>query len=876
MPEGKKAAVPAPKPVREEDLYSAKTHLHQPVPVQETATVSATAQLADAPEGALPSEVRPEIVTWEKLCEAIKASGRSYNMEMIEKAYDLANTAHKGVCRRSGEPYICHPLAVARLVLDLGMDSESIAAALLHDVVEDTPTTLDDLKAAFGEEVALLVDGVTKLTKIQFSNIEELQAENLRKMLLAMSRDVRVMIIKLCDRLHNMRTGDAWPEQKRRDKARETMEVYAPIANRLGILNVKEELEDRSLHYLDPVGYEEISRMLSERAGEEFLAKVSGVIERRLAESGIEGATIKRRVKSIYGIYRKTIMQNKSFDEIYDIYAVRVILDTLAECYSTLGLIHDMYHPLPNRFKDYISTPKPNGYQSLHTTVIGHEGIPFEVQIRTTEMHEIAEYGVAAHWKYKQNGQGAGTEGKYEWVRRLLENQEGADAEEFIHSLKVDMFSDEVFVFTPNGDVQNLPAGATPIDFAYAIHSAVGNRMIGAKVNNRIVTLDGQVINAGGSFTGGSTARSVGVFSRKQELDELRSKLTKLEQKRTEAEKELAARKAEVDNLSAQLAGAEGEGMNAATEHVRANLELERLTKTAAQYDETARSIEAEIAAQQAAVTRNETARTEAEKARTDAEAELAQYTAELAALGESTGSLTAEREKITGELSEKQLQRLADEKDVSLHEAALDGLRSRTGEADARARELQTAIEAAKAKIEANALKIAEMERVRGDNQQKIAAAEETIRSANAARLEKEAAISKLGQDNRALTDERERMSGEMARLAERRTAAETELNDTNSKLWEEYQLTESEARSQCVPFESLTELRRSVTEVRGKIRALGNVNVGAIDEYKEVRERYDFLKAQSDRVSKGKVRADEDDRRAVQRDAGAVHGEL
>ena len=372
---------------------------------------------------------------------------------------------------------------------------------------------------------------------------------------------------------------------------------------------------------------------------------------------------------------------------------------------------------------------------------------------------------------------------------------------------------------------------------------------------NRIVTLDGQVINAGGSFTGGSTARSVGVFSRKQELDELRSKLTKLEQKRTEAEKELAARKAEVDNLSAQLAGAEGEGMNAATEHVRANLELERLTKAAAQYDETARSIEAEIAAQQAAVTRNETARTEAEKARTDAEAELAQYTAELAALGESTGSLTAEREKITGELSEKQLQRLADEKDVGLHEAALEGLRSRTGEADARARELQTAIEAAKAKIEANALKIAEMERVRGDNQQKIAAAEETIRSANAARLEREAAISKLGQDNRALTDERERMSGEMARLAERRTAAETELNDTNSKLWEEYQLTESEARSQCVPFESLTELRRSVTEVRGKIRALGNVNVGAIDEYKEVRERYDFMKAQVTDVEKAKA---------------------
>ena len=431
MPEGKKAAVPAPKPVRDEDLYSAKTHLHQPMPVQETATVSATAQLADAPEGALPSEVRPEIVTWEKLCEAIRASGRSYNMEMIEKAYDLANTAHKGVCRRSGEPYICHPLAVARLVLDLGMDTESIAAALLHDVVEDTPTTLADLTDAFGEEVALLVDGVTKLTKIQFSNIEELQAENLRKMLLAMSRDVRVMIIKLCDRLHNMRTGDAWPEQKRRDKARETMEVYAPIANRLGILNVKEELEDRSLHYLDPVGYEEISRMLSERAGEEFLA-------------------------------------------------------------STLGLIHDMYHPLPNRFKDYISTPKPNGYQSLHTTVIGHEGIPFEVQIRTRKMDEQAEYGVAAHWKYKEGLDGHDKlDERLAWVSQLLENQRvSEDSGNLLHDLKSDLLPEEVFAFTPKGDVINLPTGATCIDFAYAIHSAVGNRMVGCKVNNRMVPID--------------------------------------------------------------------------------------------------------------------------------------------------------------------------------------------------------------------------------------------------------------------------------------------------------------------------------------------------------------------------------------------------
>ena len=486
MPEGKSML----DPVKPEDSYSAKTHLHQPVP--EMATVAATALPADAPEAALPSEVRPEIITWEKLVEAIHASGKAYNMEMIEKAYDLANEAHKGVCRRSGEPYICHPLAVARLVLDLGMDTESIAAALLHDVVEDTPTTLDDLKAAFGEEVALLVDGVTKLTKIQFSNIEELQAENLRKMLLAMSRDVRVMIIKLCDRLHNMRTGDAWPEQKRREKARETMEVYAPIANRLGILNVKEELEDRSLHYLDPVGYNEISKMLSERAGEEFLAGVSGVIERRLEESGIEGATIKRRVKSIYGIYRKTIMQNKSFDEIYDIYAVRIILDTLAECYSTLGLIHDMYHPLPNRFKDYISTPKPNGYQSLHTTVIGHEGIPFEVQIRTRKMDEQAEYGVAAHWKYKEGLDGHDKlDERLAWVSQLLENQRvSEDSGNLLHDLKSDLLPEEVFAFTPKGDVINLPAGATCIDFAYAIHSAVGNRMVGCKVNNRMVPID--------------------------------------------------------------------------------------------------------------------------------------------------------------------------------------------------------------------------------------------------------------------------------------------------------------------------------------------------------------------------------------------------
>ncbi len=371
---------------------------------------------------------------------------------------------------------------------------------------------------------------------------------------------------------------------------------------------------------------------------------------------------------------------------------------------------------------------------------------------------------------------------------------------------------------------------------------------------NRIVTLDGQVINAGGSFTGGSTARSVGVFSRKQELDELRTRLVKLEKKRADAEKELEARKAEVDNLTAQLSGAEAEGMNASSERLRASLELDRLTAAVAQHEENTRSLAAEIEAQQAAVTQNETACAEAEAAQGKAEAELNTYNAELAELGESTGSLTAERERITNELSENQMQRLANEKDIGLHEAALEGLQSRTGEAEARARELNAAIEAAKAKIEANALKIAEIERTRGENKEKIAAAEETIRTANAARMEKEAAVARLGQENRALTDERERMSGEMARLAARRTAAENELNDTNTKLWEEYQLTAGEAKELCVEFESLTELRRSVAEVRGKIRGLGNVNVGAIEEYKEVKERYDFLKAQVTDVEKAK----------------------
>ena len=435
-------------------------------------------------------------ITYDQLKQELVESGRPYDFDMIDRAFALADKAHSAQRRRSGEPYICHPLSVAQILIDLGMDSESIAAALMHDVAEDTDVTIDDIRAKFGPEVALLVDGVTKLTQIKFSNVEDRQAENLRKMLLAMSQDVRVMIIKLSDRLHNMRTGDAWPEQKRRDKALETMEVYAPIAHRLGISNIKEELEDRSLQYLDPVGYKTI-RDLLDKHGDDFLHDVCNTISAHLKENGIENAKIKYRVKSVYGIYRKMYMQNKEFEEIYDIYAVRIILDSVAECYTALGLIHDMYHPLPNRFKDYISTPKPNGYQSLHTTVIGHEALPFEVQIRTWDMDRQAEYGIAAHWKYKEGITGSNDklDERLAWVRQLLESQRSsADATDLLSDIKSDLLPEEVFAFTPRGDVINLPAGATVIDFAYAIHSAVGNRMIGAKVNNRIVPIDHQVV----------------------------------------------------------------------------------------------------------------------------------------------------------------------------------------------------------------------------------------------------------------------------------------------------------------------------------------------------------------------------------------------
>ena len=413
-------------------------------------------------------------------------------------AFTFADSAHKGQLRKSGEPYIIHPLAVAEIVADLELDVDSVIAALLHDCIEDTQATHQDIAKRFGEPVAALVEGVTKLTRVQWTSKEEEQSENLRKMFMAMAQDIRVILIKICDRLHNMRTMEYQSPRKQREKSLETMEIYAPIAHRLGMQKLKWELEDLSLRYLDPVGYKEIEEQLAERssAHEEFLASIQHRIQQRLNQEGIH-CTVYGRVKHIYSIYRKMYAQNKTLDEIFDLYAFRVIVDDIPECYNVLGCIHDMFKPVLGRFKDYIGTPKPNMYQSLHTTVIGREGIPFEVQIRTWEMHQTAEYGIAAHWKYKQGlaNKKLGTEQDFEWVRKLLENQQDTDAEEFVRTLKVDMFADEVFVFTPNGDVVNLPAGATPIDFAYNIHSAVGNHMIGARVNGRMVPYETQLKN---------------------------------------------------------------------------------------------------------------------------------------------------------------------------------------------------------------------------------------------------------------------------------------------------------------------------------------------------------------------------------------------
>ncbi|MBS7359090.1 MAG: bifunctional (p)ppGpp synthetase/guanosine-3',5'-bis(diphosphate) 3'-pyrophosphohydrolase [Oscillospiraceae bacterium] len=435
---------------------------------------------------------------FDELKEQARALYSAEEADVIEKAFKTANERHKGQKRSSGEPYIIHPIAVAKIVLDYGMDYQSVAAAMLHDTVEDTDLTLEDLKKEFGPEITALVDGLTKLGKVplDIKDKEEQQAENVRKMLLAMSEDVRVIIIKLADRLHNVRTLNFVAPQKRRDKAVETLEIYAPIAHRLGIRAIKEELEDKAISYLDPIGYKEIEDNLATRgkSHKAFLESIKKQIEDRVHQV-VPDAKLEGRIKSVHGIYRKMYMQNKSFDEIYDVYAVRIIVDTTIECYDCLGIIHDMFTPIPGRFKDYISTPKPNMYQSLHTTVLGKAGIPFEVQIRTWEMHHTAEYGIAAHWKYKLGINGTEkVEDRLTWIRQLLESQqETDDVKDIVRTIKSDFVPEEVFVFTPKGDVINLPVDSTVIDFAYAIHSAVGNKMVGAKVAGKIVPLDYKV-----------------------------------------------------------------------------------------------------------------------------------------------------------------------------------------------------------------------------------------------------------------------------------------------------------------------------------------------------------------------------------------------
>ena len=434
-----------------------------------------------------------------RLKEKLSENFPKEDIEKIEKAFSIADEAHKDQKRRSGEPYIIHPVAVATILADMGMDTDSICAALLHDVVEDTPTTAKEIRDMFGEDVECLVDGVTKLGQIPLSaSKEEEQSENIRKMFLAMSRDIRVIIIKLADRVHNMRTLKFMPEEKQRYKARETLEIYAPIAHRLGIRAFKEELEDLAISFLDPVAYSEIGKTLEKQVESRhlFLDNIKEEIYERVKQE-VPNVHIAGRIKSVHGIYRKTYMQNRTIDEIYDIYAVRLIVDSVYECYCCLGIIHDMFNPIPGRFKDYISTPKPNMYQSLHTTVIGKAGIPFEVQIRTWEMHHTAEYGIAAHWKYKLGVSGkVKFEERLSWIRQLLETQQDSDdVEDIVKTIKTDFVPEEVFAFTPKGDVISLPMGSCIIDFAYAIHSAVGNKMIGAKVDGRITTLDHKVNN---------------------------------------------------------------------------------------------------------------------------------------------------------------------------------------------------------------------------------------------------------------------------------------------------------------------------------------------------------------------------------------------
>lgn len=430
---------------------------------------------------------------YSELRAKLETSFSPESIAVVDKAFELANEAHGDQKRKSGEPYIIHPLAVATILFDeLGMDMPSVAAALLHDVVEDTHYEISDIKEMFGDEIAQLVDGVTKINRVNISSREEQQAETLRKMLIAMSQDIRVIIIKLSDRVHNMRTLEYVPDAKRRMTARETLEIYAPIAHRLGIRAFKEELEDRSISFLDPIAYHDIGEKLEEQSTQrqDFLEQIKSKIAERVQET-VKDSRVDGRVKSVHGIYRKMFIGGKNFDEIYDIYAVRIIVDTVVDCYNCLGIVHDMYSSIPGRFKDYISTPKPNMYQSLHTTLIGSEGIPFEVQIRTWEMHQNAEYGIAAHWKYKMGRSDRDVDNRIVWIRQMLESQqESGNAGDIVQDIKSDLAPEEVFVLTPKGSVISLPMGATVIDFAYAIHSAVGNKMTGAKVNGRIVPID--------------------------------------------------------------------------------------------------------------------------------------------------------------------------------------------------------------------------------------------------------------------------------------------------------------------------------------------------------------------------------------------------
>ena len=417
------------------------------------------------------------------------------DLAIIDQAVEYAQEKHKHQKRKDGSPYIIHPLAVAEIVAEIGLDLDAILGALLHDCIEDTDASHDDIAKRFGHTCAELVEGVTKLTRANFSSTEQAQMENLRKLFMAMSKDIRVVLIKIADRLHNMRTMQYQSPAKQISKCQETMDIYAPLAHRLGMQKIKWELEDISLRYLNPEAYEQIMSYLQahQEQDEAFMNTIQARITDRLESVGIRNTTY-GRIKHVYSIYRKMQTQNKSLAELYDLYAFRVIVDNIPNCYNVLGHVHDLFNLVPGRFKDYISTPKPNMYQSLHTTVIGTQGIPFEVQIRTWEMHETAEYGIAAHWKYKQ-GAGGGNEKDFEWVRRLLESQQDTDAEDYVNSLKIDMFDDEVFVFTPKGKIVSLPAGSTPIDFAYAIHSGVGNAMVGAKVNGRIVGIDTSLEN---------------------------------------------------------------------------------------------------------------------------------------------------------------------------------------------------------------------------------------------------------------------------------------------------------------------------------------------------------------------------------------------